>query len=528
MAHEKVLLAEDESDVRDMCVRTLEMAGYQVVAVRDGQEAVEYASREQFDLLLTDLKMPKMNGLEACRAIRATQPDLPTIVMTGYGTLESAIEALQLGVSEFVLKPFRPQVLHDAVDRALLKQRLQRENARLKALIPLFELSRVFMSPADLNVIPQHVVRIAQSELRADSASVMLLNGNNELTIHSAVGLPPDVVANTRQRADQGIAGYAIKHREPVILQGDVRRDPRFQSLERGEKVQSAICLPLIRQDNVLGVLNVSRTEEGTPFTEGDVELLSVLGSQAAIALDNARLFREIEQAYQRLAELDYLKSEFINIAAHELRSPLAVILAYAAILEDEATGPIREHLIQVVEAAMQLKSIIDDMVSLRQIDTGEAQVKLADVNVVEVIQEVLNNTSLLAKRKGQRITVDAPDTLPAARADAEILYLILSSLISNAVKFTPEGGSIHIAAVSEEDRVVIRVCDTGIGIPEDELENIFQRFYQVADSLRREYGGIGLGLAIAREMANLINARIWAKSQVGQGSTFYLSLPQA
>ena len=110
----------------------------------------------------------------------------------------------------------------------------------------------------------------------------------------------------------------------------------------------------------MLGVLNVSRTEESAPFTEGDVELLSVLGSQAAIALDNARLFREIEQAYQRLTELDYLKSEFISIAAHELRSPLAVILAYAAILEDEATGSIREHLFQVVEAAMQLKSIID------------------------------------------------------------------------------------------------------------------------------------------------------------------------
>ncbi|NLG52264.1 MAG: GAF domain-containing protein, partial [Chloroflexi bacterium] len=358
--------------------------------------------------------------------------------------------------------------------------------------------------------------------------SLMLLNGNDELTIHSAVGLPPDVVANTRQRADQGIAGYAIKHREPVILQGDVRCDPRFRTLERGEQVKSAICLPLIRQDNVLGVLNISRTREDAPFTEGDVELLSVLGSQAAIALDNARLFREIEQAYQRLTELDYLKSEFLSIAAHELRSPLAVILAYAAILEDEATGPIREHLIQVVEAAMQLKSIIDDMVSLRQIDTGEAQVKLADVNIATTIQEVLANTGILAKRKGQRITVDVPDSLPLAHTDAEILYLILSSLISNAVKFTPEGGAIHIAAQSEGNRLVIQVTDTGIGIPEDELENIFQRFYQVADSLRRQYGGIGLGLAIAREMANLIGGRIWAESQVEQGSTFYLSLPQA
>jgi len=271
-----------------------------------------------------------------------------------------------------------------------------------------------------------------------------------------------------------------------------------------------------------------SRIEDSTPFTEGDVELLAVLGSQAAIAIDNARLFQEIQTAYQKLAELDHLKSEFISIAAHELRSPLAVVLTYAALLEAEATGQMRQHLGQVTLAAMQLKSIIDEMVSLREIDTGQAQVALSDVAIAETVARVLEDLNLLASRKHQHVDIQIPTDLPLARGDPRLVFLILSNLLSNAIKFTPEEGSITISAHSEEGRVVTTIRDTGVGIPEAELERIFQRFYQVEDSLRRKHGGIGLGLAIAREMANLVGGKIEVASKEGEGSAFSLSLPQA
>jgi signal transduction histidine kinase len=528
MAGERILVADDEPDVREMCARTLRRAGYAVAGASSGQEAIERMRLEHFDLLLTDLKMPQMGGLEAYHTLHATNPDLVAVVMTGFGTMEAAIEALRLGVSEFVLKPFRTAELTEAVERALGRQRLQRENARLKALIPLFDLSRAFMSSVDLAVIPQHVVRIAQQELRADNASLMLLDAGGELTIHSAIGLPGEVVATTRQKADQGIAGYAITHREPVIVQGDPRNDPRFGELHSSEQVRSAICLPLVHKDKVLGVLNVSRIEQPVPFTESDVELLSVLGSQAAIAIDNARMFQEIQTAYQKLAELDHLKSEFISIAAHELRSPLAVVLTYAALLEAEATGKMRQHLGQVTLASMQLKSIIDEMISLREIDTGQAQVTLGEVVVAETVEHVLEDLRLLASRKHQDIQVQIPPDLPAARSDPRLVFLILSNLLSNAIKFTPEQGSITITAQSDDSRVIATIHDTGVGIPAAELERIFQRFYQVEDSLRRKHGGIGLGLAIAREMADLIGAQIEVASTEGEGSAFSLVLPRA
>ena len=522
-----ILVAEDEPFVREMCLRSLWLAGYEATGVSNGQDAVARMQQEPFDALVTDLRMPQMSGLDVCRAIRELNPELPIVVITGYGTMESAIEAIKLGVSEFLLKPFSPDDLKVTVERALLKQRLERENARLNALIPLYDLSRLFMSSTDLATIPQRVVAIARQEMGADRASLMLAEGENTLVLRAAEGLPEQALAERRQPADQGIAGYVFTHRKPVVLQGDRASDPRFEPGPADGSIASAISLPLIHQDRVLGVLNVAKTQESPPFTEADVELLSVLASQAAVAIENARLFAEIEDAYRRVSELDHLKSEFIGIAAHELRAPLAILLAYATIIEDEATGPMREHLTQVVDSAMQLKSIIDEMVSLRRIDTGTAQVERTPIALAPIAGNVLQELDSLVRQKELDLTVSLPDDLPTVMADEQVLALILSNLLSNAVKFTPTRGAVSLAAsVEAEGEMIIRVTDTGIGIPAEERDRIFDRFYQVESSLRREHGGIGLGLAIAREMTELIDGRLWVESQVGQGSTFYLALP--
>jgi len=167
-------------------------------------------------------------------------------------------------------------------------------------------------------------------------------------------------------------------------------------------------------------------------------------------------------------------------------------------------------------------------MVSLRRIDTGEAQVSIASLDLGSAVANVLAELRLLADRKCQVVTVSLPPDLPRVRADPQVLQLILSSLLSNAIKFSPERGEIHVSASSASGRVAIAVRDTGVGIPAEELKRIFERFYQVEDSLRRKHGGIGLGLAIAREMAELIDGSIAVESKVGRGSTFTLTLPEA
>jgi len=173
----------------------------------------------------------------------------------------------------------------------------------------------------------------------------------------------------------------------------------------------------------------------------------------------------------------------------------------------------------------MQLKSIIDEMVSLQRIDTGQAPVRITDVDTATVAAAALDELRLLAERRRHHVTTDFPADLPTARADEQLLHLILGSLLSNAIKFTPEEGSIRVWARYDDLNVTIAVTDTGVGIAASELDRIFQRFYQVEDSLRRKHGGIGLGLAIAREMAELIGGEISVESEVDKGSTFYVKL---
>ena len=527
VAKARILVADDERDVRDLCLRTLKTAGYDAVGVSSGMAAVQVARLETFDVFLTDVKMPGMTGLEAYRQIRELSPGTMAVVISGFGTTELAIKALTLGVAEFVLKPFTPDQLRSAVERALRRRQLEQENARLRALIPLFELSQVFMTTVDLKELLQRIVRTAAAETEADRCSLMLLDEDRrELSIAAAEGLSEEVLAAARQKVGEGISGWVAESGEPVIIQGNPRDDPRFRDAPHWEDLATAISLPLKSQDRLIGVLNVAKGPNAVSFSESEVELLSVLGSQAATAIDNARLFRQIQDAYQQLAELDHLKSEFISIAAHELRTPLAVVLAYVSLLEEEVSDPLRGHLRVVIEAATQLKSIIDDMLSLSHVEAGQARLHVTDVSICEVVASVLADVAPLMEGKQHTVETELPEDLPSVRADPEKLGLILANLMSNAIKFTPAGGHIEIAAEADGQDMVLSVKDDGIGIPEEAQDRVFDRFYQVEESLRREHGGIGLGLCIAKAMVELHGGSIWLDSVAGEGSTFYCRIP--
>ncbi len=289
--------------------------------------------------------------------------------------------------------------------------------------------------------------------------------------------------------------------------------------------MHSLVISPLLVKQRAIGVLVLAKVAQGDLFAPSDAELLSVLSGQAAIAIENARLFEEIQHAYQGLQKLDHMKSEFINIAAHELRTPLGILLGYATILQEKAEGEVQEQLEIIVRNAMRLRSLIDDMLNLSHLEMGKPQIKLERIALRHIIDESVRDLSPLAESKGQNIEIKLPQDLPPIAADRQKLGLILANLLSNAVKFTPEGGRITVEAKSNEHEIWVSVSDTGIGIPPGEHEMIFERFYQVGDSLTRKQGGIGLGLAIAKGIVELCGGRIWVESQVGRGSTFTFSI---
>jgi signal transduction histidine kinase/FixJ family two-component response regulator len=523
MAHESILITDDEPDVLDLCQRILTGEGYRVETACTGQDALERAGEESFDLLLTDIKMPGMNGLETAQAVKEMQPDIICVIMTGYSTMDTAIEALKLGVDDFVLKPFAPGDLSMSIAKALEKDRLHKENIRLRSLVPLFEFNKTLLSTVEVDTLLQHVLELAHKETQADLAMLFLSEGE-EISEHVHPSLPGQGSHARALRLE--LATWITQHQEYLSLQrGEVFYD-RFETLFEDLDVEYLAGLPLIaKEGQSLGALVLGKRSE--PFAPGDGEFLQVMGGQAAIALENARLFQEIQQAYDELKKLDHMKSEFINIAAHELRTPLAILLGYASVMaEEETTSVDQSRLDVIIRNAMRLSSLIDDMLNLSYLETGQARLDIEEIDFRDMIQEAILDTKNMAKEKSLIIDVSIPDDFPLLLTDRNKLDLIVMNLLSNAIKYTPEGGRISLKAWLNGDRATVAIRDTGIGIPPESLDKIFDRFYQVEDSLTRQHGGIGLGLAIVKSFVELCQGRIWVESEVGKGSTFTFELP--
>ncbi len=220
------------------------------------------------------------------------------------------------------------------------------------------------------------------------------------------------------------------------------------------------------------------------------------------------------------------MKDEFISIAGHELYTPLSILLGYAIMAQEEATDEMQPYLEIMVDKSLQLQEVIGCMLDLKYLRSGETFSKLEKVSLKELIEAVVDELNLLTETKQQVIELDLPEDLPEIETDRRKFNLILSNLLSNASKFTPEGGKIRVEGRVEEGEVVVSVSDTGIGIPAKERERIFAPFYQVEDSLTRTHGGLGLGLAIVKSAVATCGGRIWVESEEGEGSTFSFTLP--
>ncbi len=528
----RILVLDDEVAICELCSRTLQKYGYSVATTTSSRQALEMLRQEPFDLLLLDIRMPELDGLEVMRRVREFSPDIAIVVMTGYASVEAAIEAVRQGASDFLQKPFRLDDLRLAVVKALGKRDLNREQARSRVLMRLVRVSEEMASLLEEDLLVQVALRAAMEETGARRGSVMLHEpGHKVLYISGAMGLPSEVGPGYSVRLDEGVAGLVFQSEEALLVE-DVRTDPRLAGLALPHRERyrnpSFLSVPIRGSERVLGVLNLSEKSGGMPFRPSDLEVAGLLCSQLAVALEKVRLFTEIQESYRRLREVDRLKSEFLSIAAHELRTPLSIIVGYTMMLRDELQGPAQSYLEAVLDSANQLVRLVDDMTNLRYLEAREVGLVAVPLRLQDLVPGIVEHYRRLACEKQQEIACDLPADLPPVRADGEKVGVILGNLLNNAVTFTPAGGRIGIRAEAQGDKVLVAVEDTGRGIPREEWERIFEPFYQVGDSLRREHGGMGLGLAIARELVTLHGGSIWVKSEVGRGSTFYFTLPRA
>jgi signal transduction histidine kinase len=416
-----------------------------------------------------------------------------------------------------------------------LETRTRELSRSVQELTALGEVSRAVTATLDVETVLQTVVSHASRLAAADGGSIFEYDeASREFLLRATHAYDPELAAVLQAmppRMGEGVIGSAAARREPMQV-ADILREGAYQSRFRDVLLRvgyrALLAVPLVREDQVIGALSVNRKAPGE-FPPGVIELLRTFATQSALAIQNARLFREIETKSRELEVASRHKSQFLANMSHELRTPLNAILGYTELLVDGIYGDlpakVGDVMTRIDRSGKHLLGLINDVLDLSKIEAGQLELALADYSLQEMVHAVVTQVESLAAEKGLGLRVAVAPGLPAGRGDERRLAQVLLNLVGNAIKFT-EVGEVRIAARVDGDAFVVAVADTGPGIPEADRSRIFEEFQQADSSNTRRKGGTGLGLSIARRIVELHGGRVWVESTVGRGSTFSFRVP--
>ena len=411
-------------------------------------------------------------------------------------------------------------------------QALQRSVGELKAL---GEIGRAVSSTLDLETVLATIVRRAVDLTGTEGGSLWEYDEQGEaFHLHATHDLPDEVAEALRAHAlrkGEGVVGRLALTNEPVAVR-DIADESSYQSRVREVLLRcgyrSILAVPMVSDGRLLGGLVVNRQVAGD-FPPSVVELLQNFGTQSALAIQNARLFREIEDKGRQLEAASRHKSEFLANMSHELRTPLNAILGFSEALAERMFGDINEkqaeYLGDIRESGRHLLALINDILDLSKIEAGRMELDLSEFALPAALDNTLTLVRERAERRGIALSRVIDGHLGTVRADERKLKQVLLNLLSNALKFTPEGGRVELAAVPRDGAVEISVSDTGVGIAPEDQATVFEEFRQVGAAARK-VEGTGLGLAISRKFVELHGGRMWVESEFGRGSRFAFTLP--
>ena len=299
MDREKLLIIDDEEYILNLSRDILTKNHYSVRTALNGNEGLKLFEKETFDLILTDIKMPKIDGLDVIRHVRTVNKEIPIIVITGHGTLDIAINSLRLGAQGFILKPFTPAELRASIADALEKTRLLSENIRMRALMPLFQVSKEIIGEVDPEKLLKRIVDFAVKEAKADKVCLALIDEITEkLQVKEHYNLSADFISAFDERYGVRIAKHIIENKRPFVISPDVRIPDEFEDFRTSGNILSGVCVPLAVRSAIIGFFCIGRTSGEQLFTASEVELVSVLSDHAAAAIDNSRLYEKLERSY--------------------------------------------------------------------------------------------------------------------------------------------------------------------------------------------------------------------------------------
>lgn len=486
----KILVVDDEKDIREGCVRVLRRLECDVSMAANGHEALDLMSREFFPVVLLDLKMPGMDGMDVLREIQKQEKEILVIVITGFATVETAIEAMKQGAYDFIPKPFDPAQLRIVVERALDKIRLTREAEQLA-----LERSRTL---ADLGTEKSRISAIVESlpigvAVTDQGGTVVLMNPSFKSLVDLAPGVGPG----------DDISAYIAD----AALCDMIRRTSRGDLSAGAEPFTGELGIGGRKYLIARGRPVTAETGEciGAVVTLGDITSLKML---------------------------DQLKSEFVAKVSHELRSPLSTIHEQlGAVLRDmaeEKEGQDDQYILsRAKEKTGGLIALIGDLLDLSRIESGGVMHNIQPVRLAELLKSIVDFMQTRSGARRQTLTLElAGGALPEIQADPLALESIFGNLVANAIQYTAEGGAIVVRADVADGGYRVAVKDNGFGIAPHHHEKIFEKFYRVKDENTRFITGTGLGLPIVKGLVEQMGGKIDLESAPGKGSTFTVWLP--
>ena len=405
--------------------------------------------------------------------------------------------------------------------------------SKVEQLEALREVGDAVSSSLDPDAVLNSIVSNAVRLTGTDGGSIMEYDERTDaFVVRAAAGSGQDLLDQLREitiRRDATLVGRAATERRPLEVPdlSQVPLDPHQDALYR-DGWRSMLAIPMLRGDLIVGVVVIRRRTVGS-FPEDMVELLQTLATQSSVALVNARLFRELETKSAELEVASHHKSEFLASMSHELRTPLNAVIGFSEVLIDRMFGELNERQDEYVHdiwnSGKHLLELLNEILDLSKVEAGQMILEPSTFRVQHAIEYTVSLTRERATQHGISVSVKIGDDVDTIDADELRFKQVLLNLLSNAVKFTPDGGSVEVRAERVDDELAVTVSDTGVGVPPEDRERIFESFQQGGRGVAREEG-TGLGLTLTRRIVELFGGRLWLESGVGVGSTFGFAVP--
>jgi PAS domain S-box-containing protein len=481
-------LADDEKVIRDGVQRILSREKVHLTLAENGAQAWELLQQKPFDLVLLDLMMPVMNGMEVLEKVRALFPDQIVLIITGHATVELAVEAMKRGAYDIITKPFTPDQLRLVVRRALEKRALQVEAERLRQ-----------EQEKSLKDIAREKGRI-QTIIHCMASGVLVTDQDQNIVLHNPASI------HLLRLPSLDLLGKPLPEASELKLLSEAIRQVLSQA--EGPAV--------ISQEFSIGANDPVYLRAHTAAVRGDSG--EMLGSVTVL------------QDISYLKAMDQMKSEFVAMVSHELRAPLSAIQQQISVILEGLAGALtdkqRELLSRSRERADGLLELIRNLLDISKIEAGIQFQQKEPLQLLPLVHKTIELLTSQAEAKKQTLLLEADASLPWIHADPQAMEEILTNLIHNAIKYTPERGAVQVGLKSEGDYLLLQVKDNGFGISPQDLPRIFDRFYRVKNEKTRQIVGTGLGLPIVKRLVEAHLGYIQVESQIDQGTTVKVLLP--